>query len=52
MHELLDIVFKCVMGVDHSYATDNDKVVEAKALFVNDDGPPYGAVMYGLFLNL
>merc|ERR1719206_65648 len=40
------------MGVDHGYAEDDARFVEAKSLFINEDGLPYGATMYGLFLNL
>jgi len=52
LRELMDIAFKSVMDVDHGYAEDDERFLEAKSLFINDDGLPYGAVLYGLFLNL
>ena len=42
----MDEAFKFVMGIEAEISP------EARRLFVNDDGIPYGAVMYGLFLNL
>merc|ERR1719382_2209571 len=47
----MDIAFKSVMGVKE-YGTNDADYVEAKELFINEDGLPYGAVVYGLFLNL
>ena len=47
----MDIAFKSVMGIE-GYAEDDPQYEVAKELFINDDGIPYGAVMYGLFLNL
>ena len=40
-----------VMGHE-TYDDDDEQWVAAKELFINEDGIPYGAVMYGLFLNL
>ena len=51
LRDLMDIAFKSVMGVEQ-YDEDDDDFLEAKELFINEDGIPYGAVMYGLFLNL
>ena len=51
LHHLMDIAFKSVMGIEQ-YDDDDAHYLEAKALFINEDGIPYGAVMYGLFLNL
>jgi len=51
LRDLMDIAFKAVMKVEEYDETD-ERYQEAKALFINDDGLPYGAVMYGLFLNL
>ena len=35
----------------HRLFYDDAEYLEAKELFINEDGIPYGAVMYGLFLN-
>ena len=51
LRDLMDIAFKAVMGIEE-YAEDDPDYYEAKQLFINEDGIPYGAVMYGLFLNL
>ena len=51
LRESMDMAFKHVMGIER-YDDNNEKWMKAKKLFVNDDGIPYGAVMYGLFLNL
>ena len=51
LQNLVDIAFKAVMGVEEHDARDPE-YIEAKELFINEDGIPYGAVMYGLFLNL
>merc|ERR550525_1983419 len=47
----MDMAFKYVMGVEE-YDDDDEEWAQAKAVFVNPSGLPYGAVMYGLFLNL
>ena len=47
----MDMAFKHVMGVEE-YDDDDADWAAAEALFVNPSGLPYGAVMYGLFLNL
>merc|ERR1719356_1818380 len=47
----MDIAFKSVMGIE-GYADHDPQYRKAKDLFINEDGIPYGAVMYGLFLNL
>ena len=47
----MDMAFKYVMGIE-DYDDDDEDWQAAKALFVNPSGLPYGAVMYGLFLNL
>jgi len=47
----MDIAFKAVMGVEE-YDEDDEDYQAAKKLFINEDGMPYGAVVYGLFLNL
>jgi len=46
----MDVAFKSVSGVER-YAEEDERYQEAKELFINEDGVPYGAVMYGLFLN-
>jgi hypothetical protein len=51
LRDQMDMAFKYVMGLE-SYSKDDDQWQAAKALFVNEDGIPYGAVMYGVFLNL
>ena len=51
LHNLMDIAFKAVMGVEE-YDEDDEDYQAAKKLFINEDGMPYGAVVYGLFLNL
>ena len=51
LRNLMDIAFKSVMGIQE-YDDDDEDYLEAKNLFISDDGLPYGAVMYGLFLNL
>ena len=51
LQHLMDIAFKSVMEIEE-YRDDDEEYLEAKALFINEDGIPYGAVMYGLFLNL
>lgn len=51
LRDLMDIAFKSVMGIE-GYAEDDPQYKVAKELFINDDGIPYGAVMYGMFLNL
>jgi len=51
LQDLVDVAFRSVMGLE-SYDDDDPLYLEAAALFINDDGIPYGAVMYGLFLNL
>merc|ERR1719495_3113018 len=47
----MDIAFKSVMDIEE-YKEDDARFVAAKSLFINEGGIPYGAVMYGLFLNL
>ena len=47
----MDIAFNSVMGMVE-YDDDDEDYIAAKELFINEDGLPYGAVMYGLFLNL
>ena len=49
--EQMDMAFKYVMGLEE-YDDDDESWQEAKSLMVNPSGLPYGAVMYGLFLNL
>merc|ERR1719334_2969734 len=39
-------------GGIEEYDENDVEYQNAKQLFINDDGIPYGAVMYGLFLNL
>ena len=51
LRDLMDIAFKSVMGIE-VYDKDDKQYNIARELFVNGDGLPYGAVMYGLFLNL
>ena len=51
LQNLVDIAFSAVMGTEQ-YDDDDADYVEAKEVFINEDGLPYGAVMYGLFLNL
>ena len=51
LRTLMDIAFKSVMGIEE-YADDDADYLMARDLFINEDGIPYGAVMYGLFLNL
>merc|ERR550525_106468 len=51
LKDLMDIAFKSVMGIE-GYADHDPQYRKAKDLFINEDGIPYGAVMYGLFLNL
>ena len=51
LRDLMDIAFKSVMGQE-TYDEDDEDYQKAKELFINEDGIPYGAVMYGLFLNL
>ena len=51
LQDLVDVAFKSVMGIEE-YDDDDAQYLEAKSLFINEDGIPYGAVMYGLFLNL
>merc|ERR1719361_302446 len=51
LRDQMDMAFKYVMGLEE-YDDDDDEWQAAKHLFVNEDGIPYGAVMYGLFLNL
>jgi len=51
LRDLMDIAFKAVMGVE-GYAEHDPQYQVAKDLFINEDGLPYGAVMYGMFLNL
>jgi len=47
----MDMAFKYVMGIQE-FDDDDEAWQSAKSLFVNEGGIPYGAVMYGLFLNL
>ena len=47
----MDMAFKWAMDIEE-YDDDDTEWAAAKSLFVNEDGLPYGAVMYGLFLNL
>ena len=47
----MDMAFKYVMGLEE-YDDDDEDWISAKNLFVNPSGLPYGAVMYGLFMNL
>ena len=47
----MDIAFRSVMGLQ-VYDDDDEDYQRARELFINEDGIPYGAVMYGLFLNL
>ena len=51
LRDSMDIAFKSVMGIEQ-YDEDDEDYQTAKELFINEDGIPYGAVMYGLFLNL
>ena len=51
LRALMDVAFRSVMEIEE-YSDDDPLFVEAKELFINEDGIPYGAVMYGLFLNL
>ena len=51
LQNLVDIAFAVVMGTEE-YDDDDEDYIAAKELFINEDGLPYGAVMYGLFLNL
>ena len=51
LQNLVDIAFAVVMGTEE-YDDDDEDYIAAKELFINEDGIPYGAVMYGLFLNL
>ena len=51
LRDLMDIAFKSVMGIQ-GYADHDPQYAVAKDLFINEDGLPYGAVMYGMFLNL
>merc|ERR1719361_1728224 len=51
LRSLMDIAFKAVMGIE-GFADDDPQYRIAKDLFINEDGIPYGAVMYGMFLNL
>ena len=51
LRNLMDVAFKSVMNIEE-YDDDDAVYAEAKSLFINEDGLPYGAVMYGLFLNL
>merc|ERR1719295_1916016 len=51
LRDLMDIAFKSVMEIEE-YDEDDEQYQTAHDLFINDDGIPYGAVMYGLFLNL
>merc|ERR1719295_1136598 len=51
LRDLMDIAFKSVMGIE-GYADHDPQYRIAKDLFINEDGIPYGAVMYGMFLNL
>ena len=51
LRSLMDIAFKSVMGIEQ-YTVSNPHFQAAHSLFINDDGIPYGASMYGLFLNL
>ena len=51
LRDLMDMAFKYVIG-EEEYDDDDEDWIVAKALFINEDGLPYGAVMYGLFLNL
>ena len=51
LQNLMDIAFKSVMNVEE-YDDDDEDYQTAKKLFINEDGMPYGAVVYGLFLNL
>merc|ERR550525_1943432 len=51
LREQMDMAFKYVMGVE-TYDDSDEQWIAAKELFINEDGIPYGAVMYGLFLNL
>merc|ERR1719242_2296283 len=51
LREQMDMAFKYVMNVE-TYDDNDEQWIAAKELFINEDGIPYGAVMYGLFLNL
>merc|ERR550525_1167333 len=51
LREQMDMAFKYVMNVE-TYDDSDEQWIAAKELFINEDGIPYGAVMYGLFLNL
>ena len=51
LQNLVDIAFAVVMGTEE-YDDDDEDYIAAKALFINEHGLPYGAVLYGLFLNL
>merc|ERR1719242_1631775 len=50
LRHLMDLAFKSVTG--YEVDEEDPDYEEAKALFINEDGMPYGAVVYGLFLNL
>jgi len=51
LRDLMDMAFVYVIG-EAEFDDDDEDWATAKALFINEDGLPYGAVMYGLFLNL
>ena len=52
VRELMDTDFKLAMQGNTGYVAHDERVEEAAALFINDDGLPYisyNAVMFGLF---
>ena len=51
LRDLMDIAFKSVMGIE-DYDDDDEQYQIARDLFINEDGIPYGATIYGMFLNL
>ena len=50
LQNLVDIAFSVVMDTEE-YDEDDAEFIAAKELFIDEGGLPYGAVMYGLFLN-
>ena len=51
LHKQMDLAFAYAMGERNQDETDQDWI-EAKKLFIREDGIPYGATMYGIMLNL
>eukprot|EP01084_Bolivina_argentea_P036369 67300_1 len=53
LREQMDIAFKYVMNIEQPQYSEEDAIFKkALSTFYNPTGIPYGAVMYGLFLNL